>query len=206
MSSTVLRDEPTGDGVASPAAVSPVAITAPGVWISLAVVTVFGLVLRLLPTLGTALPLNDGGLFATMASDLQAAGFALPETTSYNLDSIPFAYPPLGIYLLALLSSALGVEPTDVLHVLPAFFATATIPLAYLIGARLLRSELLGLVAALAFALLPRSYEWLIVGGGVTRAPGLILAMLAVWLFLRALESGSVRSSSWRESRSACAG
>jgi hypothetical protein len=36
-------------------------------------------------------------------------------------------------------------------------------------------------VAALVYALTPSSYVWLIQGGGVTRSPGLLLAVLCLW-------------------------
>ncbi|HZW02660.1 MAG TPA: hypothetical protein VFF68_01935, partial [Anaerolineaceae bacterium] len=59
----------------------------------------FGVLVRLLPVLSSPFPLNDGGLFYRMAADIAQAGFRLPEFTSYNHAGIPFAYPPLGLYL-----------------------------------------------------------------------------------------------------------
>jgi hypothetical protein len=40
-------------------------------------------------------------------------------------------------------------------------------------------------VAASAYALAPASWVWLIQGGGISRSPGLLLAVLALWLVVR---------------------
>ena len=62
----------------------------------------FGTFVRVMPVLQAGFPLNDGGLFYTMTSDLQKAGYALPAVTTYNGLGIPYAYPPLPFYLAAL--------------------------------------------------------------------------------------------------------
>lgn len=161
--------------------------------IAVAAITALGLVMRAWPTLGSPLPLNDGGLFVTMADDLRSAGFLLPRFTTYNLDQLPFAYPPAGIYLLGIVSAVTGMSAISLEQLFPIAFSTATIPLAYLLARRLLGSPWLALAAAAAFALMPRSFEWLVVGGGVTRAPGLLLGMAAMLLSIRAADSGSPR-------------
>ena len=61
-----------------------------------------GALVRLAAVLGADFPAGDGGLFATMIEDIRAASFGLPAFTSYNGGDIPFAYPPLGLYLGAL--------------------------------------------------------------------------------------------------------
>src|SRR5439155_16986094 len=37
------------------------------------------------------------------------------------------------------------------------------------------------LIATLLFCLTPRAFNWEIVGGGLTRSPGLLFAVLALW-------------------------
>lgn len=59
-----------------------------------------GLVARLLPFF-FPLPIGSGGFFAVMTEELRAG--AWPMTTAYNDSGIPFAYPPLGLQLLAAL-------------------------------------------------------------------------------------------------------
>lgn len=141
---------------------------------------VLGAVVRLVPVLAADFPLNDGGLFLAMMEDIERAGFILPATTTYNLDSIPFAYPPLALYQGAGLM-AIGLDPVVLLRVIPVVLSIATIPLVYVVAKDLLGSWLTAGVAALSFALLPRSYEWLITGGGITRSLGMLFALLAIW-------------------------
>jgi hypothetical protein len=147
---------------------------------SLLIVVLIGAVVRFLPLGESAYPINDGGLFAHMARDLVRNGFFLPPFTTYNGAEIPFAYPPLGIYLTAGIAAILGADPIAVLRWLPALLSTASILALYLVAAELLRSRWRGVVAAAAFAVMPRSYLWLIGGGGVTRSLGLLLSLLAL--------------------------
>ncbi|HLI29462.1 MAG TPA: hypothetical protein VKZ60_20535, partial [Chloroflexota bacterium] len=51
----------------------------------------------------------------------------------------------------------------------------------YLFARAWLGATLAALLATLAFALQPRSFLWLIMGGGVTRGLGLLLAVLTLW-------------------------
>jgi hypothetical protein len=115
-----------------------------------------------------------------MSQDVIQNGFSLPATSTYNGEAIPFAYPPLGFFLTAGIVRLTGIGASDVLHYLPALISIACIPAFYLLAAELLRSRWRGVTAAAAFALLPRSYLWLVVGGGVTRSLGLLFALLAV--------------------------
>lgn len=155
-----------------------------GVGLLVATGVLMGISPRLIPVLAADFPLNDGGLFLAMADDLRRSEFALPITTGYNLDSIPFAYPPLAIYMLAFLAG-LGIDPIEVLRWLPALISVLTLPLVYLVARDLLGSWRLAGMAVGVFAILPRSYEWLITGGGLTRSLGMFLALLAIWQGVR---------------------
>ncbi len=153
------------------------------------VVVLIGAVVRFLPLAGSAYPLNDGGLFAHMASDLERNGFLLPAFTSYNGEAIPFAYPPLGTYVTASLAALLGADPIVVLRWLPALLSTASVLALYLVASELLRSRWRGLAAAGAFAVMPHSYLWLVGGGGATRSLGLLLSLLALHQGVRMLRT-----------------
>jgi 4-amino-4-deoxy-L-arabinose transferase-like glycosyltransferase len=150
---------------------------------------ILGSIVRLIPILGSDFPINDGGLFAAMIDDLVRHGPNLPRAVDYNGGDIPFAYPPVGLYLGAGFV-ALGFPTLEVLRFVPVILSVLTIP-AWFLLARDLVGPRLGAVAALVFALLPRSYEWLIAGGGITRALGMLLALLALWLALRYLRGSS---------------
>jgi hypothetical protein len=143
---------------------------------ALLVIGLGGLV-RAVPFVGDDFPLHDGGMFSVMASELLASGLTVPAETSFNHAHIPFAYPPVGLMAAALGLAVLPME--DVFRGLPFIYAVASVGVMYWLARSLpLRGH--PLLPALAFALMPHAFDWLILGGGVTRGPGLILAMLAI--------------------------
>jgi hypothetical protein len=137
-----------------------------------------GMVMRLTPVLRADFPVNDGGFFYLMVRELQAADYILPAYTSYNSAEIPFAYPPLAFYLAGFITDITGWPLLDVMRVLPALFSIATIPAFFLLSRAVLRSWAQSIFAVFAFALLPRTFVWFIMGGGLTRAPGFLFAVL----------------------------
>jgi hypothetical protein len=139
-----------------------------------------GATVRLAYVLPADFPLHDGGLFYVMVRDLQQAGYALPASTGYNAADVPYAYPPLGFYLAGLAADLTRWPLLDVFRLLPLLWCLLLIPAVFLL-ARALLGPLAAACAVVAFALLPRSFEWLLMGGGVTRAPGLLFAVLALW-------------------------
>jgi hypothetical protein len=150
-------------------------------WLAaVAVAVVLGGALRLAPALAADFPLNDGGLFYLMTTELRDAGYSLPAFTSYNSAGIPFAYPPLGFYFAGLAADLTGSSLLDVVRVLPAVVSTLTIPVFFLLARTLLGSSGAGAIATVTFALLPRTYSWFIMGGGLTRAPGFLFALLVL--------------------------
>ena len=105
---------------------------------------------RFAPLSAAAFPLNDGGLFAAMIEDLRANSYVPPAFTSYNGGEIPFAYPPLGFYLAALLSELPGIGTLRTLQVLPLVASTLTVAAVYPLARRLLHDERAALFAVLA--------------------------------------------------------
>ncbi len=157
--------------------------------IGVVAVIVLGGILRVLPALGAGFPLNDGGLFLTMGGELREAGFSLPFTTAYNGLNAPFAYPPLAFYVVAALES-IGLDGSEVLRWIPIAASIGTVGVVYLIGRELFNRERMALGTAAFFAVSTASYEWLIMGGGITRAPGFLFALAAVWFSIRAYRNG----------------
>lgn len=140
----------------------------------LGVALLTGLGLRLAPILASDFPLRDGGLFVTMAHDIRNVGFALPEFSTFNTGDVPFAYPPLGIYILALIPG----DPILTERWLPLVWSVLAIPGSYFL-AREVTDEWRAGIAALIFAAMP--VTWAIEGGGVTRALALAILLLALW-------------------------
>jgi hypothetical protein len=149
-------------------------------WLLLGLVAVAAMMVRIIPVVLTDFPVNDGGLFLAMTRAIRDAGWGLPDTVAWNGADLPFTYPPLGFYLAGALE-AIGADLFVVFRWLPLLAATLIVPAVFLLGRTLLRSDIGGLVAALAYALAPASYVWMVQGGGVTRSPGLLLAVLTAW-------------------------
>lgn len=166
------------DGRAVHARAIAAALARPGPVVASAMVLALAVRLHYLVPAG-GFPLNDGGLFYAMARDLQANGFVPPATTSYNLDGIPYAYPPLMVYVIALFDRFTPLDLLTSLRILPLLASLATVPAFYLLARRLLSRAAAG-VAVFAFALLVEGFHWHIMGGGITRAYGFLFALLVV--------------------------
>ena len=151
--------------------------------------TFAGALIRLGPALASPFPLHDGGLFVVMIRDIRAAGMSLPATTSYNGGGIPFDYPPLALWLAALLPA----DPLTIVQFAGPLAAVLTVPMVYMLALELLPGRPYAYVAALLYAVVPRGWDWLIAGGSVTRAPGLLLALVAIWMMLRVYRAGGSR-------------
>jgi hypothetical protein len=139
-----------------------------------------GLVLRFLPGLWAGFPLNDGGMFLSMIRDLRVNHFLLPAFTSYNGSDIPFAYPPFGIYVAALVSSIFHISEIDILRWLPPLVATAILPAFYWLSLKIFHSRSKAIIATALFAFFPGSSDWFIMGGGLTRSFGILFSLLAL--------------------------
>lgn len=145
------------------------------------VVTAIGLGVRAIPVAMADFPLNDGGLFAAMIGAIQHNGWIPPAELAWNGREIPFAYPPLGFYLSGSLAAGTPLDLVTIFRFLPLLFSAAVVPAVYLLAKELLGSRPGALMAAAVYGLAPSSYTWLIDGGGVTRAPGMLLAALTLW-------------------------
>ena len=163
-------------------------------WMLLVLATAVALAVRLPPILASGFPTGDGGLFLQMLEDLRHSFPALPATMSYNGAGIPFVYPPLAFYIAAAIGNAFGISSTDLLRFLPLAFSVLGVAAFYVLARMVLGSSAHAFVAGMAFAVLPRSYDWLVGGGGLTRAPGLLLAFLTLIAALRAFDNGRQRN------------
>lgn len=153
----------------------------------------FGGIIRFSAPLNAQGPVNDGGLFLQMTHDLQVNHFVLPEYTTYNNAGIPFAYPPLGFYLVGFIQKLAGVSLFALFTYLPALFSTLAILTFNFLALELTRDTLKASLAALLFAVIPKSYDWFIMGGGTIRALGLALSFLVLKYAYRLFTTGESR-------------
>jgi hypothetical protein len=143
-------------------------------------ITLIGLFIRISPAFSAPFPLNDGGLFYKMILDLQENHFVLPMFTSYNHADIPFAYPPLAFYLYAVISEIFNISLLKLMQFGPAIISALSIPAFFLLAQQLMDTKPQVLFSVLIFSLVPRAFDWLIMGGGITRSLGLLFALLAI--------------------------
>jgi hypothetical protein len=141
----------------------------------------FGAVVRFVPVVSNGFPLNDGGMFYTMIRGLQANHYILPQFTTYNFADIPFAYPPLGFYIAASLSSLLHVSVLQILLWLPALINTLAIFFFYKFVEQILSSRMSAALATLVYALSSGAFLWQVMGGGITRSFGILFLILMLW-------------------------
>jgi hypothetical protein len=141
----------------------------------------FGAVVRFVPAALNRFPLNDGGMFYTMIRDLKTNHYILPQFTNYNFLNIPFAYPPLGFYVAASFSNLLPVSELQILLWLPALVNTLAIFFFYKFAEQILPSRISAALATLMYALSSRAFLWQVMGGGITRAFGMLFLILMLW-------------------------
>lgn len=128
---------------------------------------------------GTDFPINDGALFHEFVVAVAATFPALPDTVGYNGLTLPFAYPPLSFWLAAG-GVQLGADPMWIVHRVPVLLNLAYVLLFALLLLRTGHSPAFVAVAVLVFGTSVRSYEWLVMGGGLSRGAGGVLLLLAL--------------------------
>lgn len=151
-----------------------------------------GGVARFYPAMNGVFAMNDGGLFYSMVADLRAHQFSLPFFATYNGGHIPYVYPPFGLYLAGWLAR-LGFSPDSLFQWLPGLLAAMSIPAFYLLARAIVGDELQAGLAGLFYAMLPAGFMWQVMGGGVTRAPGLLFALLMFFALARMYALGQLR-------------
>lgn len=157
-------------------------------------ITIISLYIRISVPLSTSFPLNDGGLFYKMILDIQENHFVLPMFTSYNNANIPIAYPPFVFYLYAILAHVGNVPVIKLMQFGPAIISTLSIPVFFLLAREILQTRSQVLFSTLIFSLVPRAFDWLIMGGGVTRSLGFLFALLTIYQSFLLFSTPSTRN------------
>jgi hypothetical protein len=167
---------------------APDAVGRPGVslrvrgWVApaLGAAIALGFFIRAAHVLSAHFPLNDGALFYLMTRELQEAHYRLPAFTTYNQAGIPYAYSPFGFYVAGLVADVTRLSLLDVFRFLPLAGASLTVVAFALLARAMLASGPAIVAGTVAFALVPRSYLWQVMGGGVARSLGFLFAILAL--------------------------
>jgi hypothetical protein len=108
---------------------------------------------------------------------------------------LPFAYPPLSFWIGAAITK-LGFDSLDVVRILPILLNVAYVLLFALLLLKSGRSRLFTALALLFFAVNLRSFEWLLMGGGLTRGLGSVFLLLTI-LAVKVPDSGRTAAPNW---------
>lgn len=130
-------------------------------------------------------PFHLGGLFYEFSRQIIQNHFALPETIPYySFGGIPFAYPPLGFYLQAIVIKVFAPPPFLTVNLLPPLITVFTLPAFYWMIKAQTDDDRLRAAALFAFALMPSAFVNQIEGAGLAEACGtLVLLLYLGWLF-----------------------
>jgi hypothetical protein len=158
---------------------------------------VLAIAVRTFLVMSRRFPLNDGALFFLMAQEVGDHTFRLPLTTAYNAAKIPFAYSPLGFYIASFLHAAGGFDLLGLFRTLPLVFSCLCVLAFYLLARDLAPTRSTLIASLVTFAVLPRSFLWLIMGGGLTRSIGFFFAILTLWQVHRAYARQAWRHTAW---------
>ncbi|MFC6954661.1 ArnT family glycosyltransferase [Halorubellus litoreus] len=160
-------------------------------WIALSMLPALVAVSIYLST--NAYPAFGAGLYVEFAEQIAANGFVPPTNVEhYTSDGVPFSYPPLQFYVVAVLLE-LGAEPVTIARVLPGLAVVlATIP-AYVLGRDLTDSRPAGAAVAVALSLNPQVLQWHVSAGGVVRGFAFLYALVAISAAYRAFTTERLR-------------
>lgn len=132
-------------------------------------------------------PTHRGGLYLLWARAIAANGFVPPAFLSgYTVEPLSFAYPPLGLTVLAV-PLALGVPDLLVLRLLPPLtFVGAALAVFWFVHDRFADARAATLAAVFTLAT-PQVLYQSVVGAGVTRSLGLLFAVVGLVFVRRAM-------------------
>ncbi|HAV76764.1 MAG TPA: hypothetical protein DCX53_05350 [Anaerolineae bacterium] len=156
-----------------------------------------GVYIRFSPTMLAEFAINDGGMFAVMIDDLRENQYLVPAFTTYNHLNIPYAYPPVGFYIGALISGLFSIDSVEIVRWMPALFASLCIPAFYFLSLRLLKDKYKSSIATMVFAFMPRAFFWFVMGGGLTRSAGQFFMLIALIAVIRLYEESRRADIFW---------
>jgi hypothetical protein len=149
-----------------------------------------GIFLRLLPHIfmgfSSNLPLNNGGLYLFFSEIIAQNNFSYPTYIPfYTENGVPFAYPPLLFYLLALMSTIFPVSLLILLIYIPTLISIVCIFAFYFLVKELFSEKSLILVSTVIFALYPPLIAYSAQGLFLVHGVGTLFFILGLILVLR---------------------
>ncbi|MEL7460672.1 MAG: hypothetical protein AAFX45_15335 [Pseudomonadota bacterium] len=139
-------------------------------------------------------PMNDGAVFLRFFEEIAANNYRLPDCVMFNKECITFTYPPLSFYFAAL-ATEFGFTPLEVTKWYGNVVHTIYTIIAFFVIKRVFTSQFAVLACFAIFAFHSRSFEWLIMGGGISRVTAacfFALTLLSVLRFKDGITFGKI--------------
>lgn len=134
-------------------------------------------------------PLGFAGLYSLMAEKILDANFYLPLSVPYyGPGGIPFAYPPFGLYIMAIFLK-LGISTWSYLRFAPPVFSLLALMPLFLLTRRISKSNLGGMIAVLLAAGSFYLFYLQTESGGVIRGLAFGLGLMSLNFLDRMFES-----------------
>ncbi len=128
-------------------------------------------------------PTGYAGLYTLMTEQLAANSFRLPRTVPfYGPGGFPYAYPPAGFYLAALVTKIFDIASFTYLRFAPPLLTLFFLVLDYVLIQKMTGSRIKALAGASITACAGAVYEYHVQAAGMVRAPALVFAILALIL------------------------
>ncbi|MCX6054166.1 MAG: hypothetical protein NTZ74_04475 [Chloroflexi bacterium] len=130
-------------------------------------------------------PLGFAGLYSLMAEGIVKNHFLLPmDIPFYGPGGIPFAYPPLGLYLMAFFIGPLSVPPLMYLRFAPPLFFLISTVIFFFVVFKYTHSRRAGMISAILLAYSSLNYDIQGTSGGIVRGLALCFLFLGIFYFL----------------------
>ncbi|PKN91276.1 MAG: hypothetical protein CVU44_20395 [Chloroflexi bacterium HGW-Chloroflexi-6] len=142
---------------------------------------VLGLVPLFLNPFRYDLPVGYAGMFASFGKQLADANFRLPV---YALGDVPYVYPPLGFYIMAVFLK-LGISDWLYLRFMPALFSLVALLAFFKIYDHFYKSKVAAGLALLLLAASPYLIESNVWAAGIVRGLAFAFFGLAFYAFLQ---------------------
>ena len=129
-------------------------------------------------------PLGYSGLYTLMSEELVNNNFKLPNFVPYyGPGGIPFAYPPLGFYIMGFFVGILKVPSMVFLRFMPAFYYMIATLLFFIVIKKLTKSTLAGIITSVIVAYSSVNYEVQSTSGGIVRGLALVFLLLGLFFY-----------------------
>jgi hypothetical protein len=143
-----------------------------------------------------SLPAGYAGFFALMTEQLSQNGFVLPiQVPFYGPDGTPFAYPPLGLYIAAIVTKLLGVPIFTYIRWAPPLISMLAFGVAYLLFREIFANRMKALFGTVLTSTVGIVYTSHATAAGMVRAFALLFSMGCLLISFRIFRG---KSSSYK--------